>query len=130
MQNYQTEFTFTMGSDALDYEEWNDLAQDIGAAVSRDFGGCRFVWGNGAWREGADVDAATFNGKLHEDRTLSLIVAVPAQSADPAFGLIQSAIAAAVRFHDLSDRLDWIDTTQRDVIARHWQASKFFNQAA
>jgi hypothetical protein len=57
---------------------------------------------------------------------LTLIVAVPVEIAEPAFALIQSNIAAAISHNHLTDRLDWIDTTEREVIARHWQASEFF----
>jgi len=119
----QIEFTFTMGSDVLVYTEWNKLRRQLAMDISRDFGGCRFVHGEGAWRDGAESSAGTYPGKLHHDETLSLIIAVPTQSAEAAFGIIQDTIAAAVHHFDLGDRIDWIDTTQREVVAHHWQVS-------
>lgn len=122
----QTEFTFTMGSDSLKPSQWRKLQTLLSELVSRDFGGCRFVTGAGAWREGADNPAGSYPGQLHYDDTLTLIVTVPETAADPSFGLIQSSIAAAIRHLNLGEYLDWIDTTERTVTARHWQASKFF----
>jgi hypothetical protein len=129
MMQKQTEFTFTMGSDRLLPVQWLRLQKTIADMVSRDFGGCRFVIGYGAWREGADQPQdGPYHGQLHHDDTLTLIVAVPVEIAEPAFALIQSSIAATIKLHHLTDRLDWIDTTEREVTARHWDVAEQCHQ--
>lgn len=121
----QTEFTFTLGSDWLAPQEWKRLQRVLAELISRDFGGCRFVWGDGAWRDGADVASVNYKGLVHEDETLSLIVAVPFAKTEAAGASIQKSVADAIRLAGLTDRFDWIDTTSRTVTARHWQVSKF-----
>jgi len=125
---HQIEYTFTMGSPDLSSAQWQLLEEWIGSRVSRRFGGCRFVRGTGVWREGADkasTDGAYF-GTVKRDECLTLIVAAPWKSEkdrkedlqDLQFQ-IQSVILAQNLEHDLC----WIDTTMREVIAAHWDAS-------
>lgn len=99
-------------------------------AATRCCGGCFVADGTGFWREGAEVRAARFEGRLQAERTLCLRLTCEVAKEAEVAAAMRAAISVATRAYGLSGRVRWVHVQRHAIQGLHFSVEEEVAQAA